>query len=110
MPVEADPRPVVSDLDYDANAGRFSAVLSVTGEAMEPVHMRVTGRVDDTVELPVATTRLLAGSVLRAEDVHMARVHARVLRGEVVHRRGRCDRHAGEAADRRRASRCDWAS
>ena len=78
VPVEADPRPVVSDLDYDANAGRFSAVLSVTGEAMEPMHMRVTGRVDDTVELPVATTRLLAGSVLRAEDVHMARVHIAV--------------------------------
>ena len=48
--------------------------------------MRVTGRVDDTVELPVATTRLLAGSVLRAEDVHMARVHMAVMRGEVVRR------------------------
>ena len=86
MPFEADPRPVVSDLDYDASAGRFSAVLSVTGEAMEPIHLRITGRVDDTVELPVATTRLLAGSVLRADDVHMARVHTTVVRGEVVRR------------------------
>ena len=35
-----------------------------------------TGRVDDTVELPVATTRLLAGSVLRAERrAHGARAH-----------------------------------
>ncbi len=75
MPFEADPRPVVSDLDYDADAGRFSAMLSVTGEAMEPIHLRVAGRVDDTVELPVATARLPAGSVLRADDVHMARVH-----------------------------------
>ena len=88
VPDEADPRPVVSDLDYDANAGRFSAALSVAGRAMEPIHMRVTGRVDDTVELPVATARLSAGSVLRAEDVHMARVHLAVLRGEVVHRPG----------------------
>ena len=85
VPFESDPRPVVSDLDYDANAGRFSALLSIAGEAMEPIHMRVTGRVDDTVELPVATTRLPAGSVLRAEDVHIARVHMSVLRGEVVH-------------------------
>jgi flagella basal body P-ring formation protein FlgA len=46
----------------------------------------VTGRVDDTVELPVATTKVLAGSVLRAEDVRMARVHMTVLRGEVVRR------------------------
>ena len=102
VPFESDPRPVVSDLDYDANAGRFSALLSVAGEAMEPIHMRVTGRVDDTVELPVATTRLLAGSVLRAEDVHMARVHMAVTarRGGAPARR--CDRHAVEAADRRR--------
>jgi flagella basal body P-ring formation protein FlgA len=88
VPFESDPHAVVSDLDYDANAGRFSAVLSVSGEAMEPIHLRVTGRVDDTVELPVATTRLLAGSVLRTEDVRMARVHMAVVRGEVVHRPG----------------------
>ena len=102
VPFEADPRPVVSDLDYDANAGRFSAVLSIAGEAMEPIHLRVTGRVDDTVELPVATTRLLAGSVLRAEDVHMARVHTSVIRGEVVRRPGDAIGMQAEAADRRR--------
>jgi flagella basal body P-ring formation protein FlgA len=86
VPFEADPRPVVSDLDYDPNAGRFSAVLSVTGEAMEPIHLRIAGRVDETVELPVTAARLLAGSVLRAEDLHMARVHTSLLRGEIVHR------------------------
>jgi flagella basal body P-ring formation protein FlgA len=85
VPFESDPRPVVSDLEYDANAGRFSAALSIAGEAMEPIHMRVTGRVDDTVEVPVATARLLAGSVLRAEDMQIARVHMSLLRGEVVH-------------------------
>jgi len=86
VPFEAAPRPVVSDLDYDTNAGRFNAVLSITGEAMEPLHLRVAGRVDDTVEVPVATTRLLAGSVLRPNDVRMARVHTAMLRGEVAHR------------------------
>jgi flagella basal body P-ring formation protein FlgA len=86
VPFEAEPRPVVSDLDYDANAGRFSAVLSITGEAMEPINMRLVGRVDDTVELPVATMRLVAGAVVRPEDVHMARVHTTLVRGEVVHR------------------------
>jgi flagella basal body P-ring formation protein FlgA len=86
VPFEADPQPVVADLDYDADAGRFSAMVSVTGESMEPLHLRVTGRADDTVELPVATARLLAGSVLRADDVHMARVHTAMLRGEMVRR------------------------
>ena len=86
VPLEADPRPVVSDLDYEPNAGRFSAVLSITGTAMEPIHMRLAGRVDDTIDLPVATTRLLAGSVLRAEDIHIARVHTTLIRSEVVRR------------------------
>jgi flagellar basal body P-ring formation protein FlgA len=86
VPFEADPQPVVADLDYDADAGRFSAMVSVTGESMEPLHLRVTGRADDTVELPVATARLLAGSLLRADDVHMARVHTAMLRGEMVRR------------------------
>ena len=86
VPFEADPQPVVADLDYDADAGRFSAMVSVTGESMEPLHLRVTGRADDTVELPVATARLLAGSVLRADDVHMARVHTAMIRGEMVRR------------------------
>jgi flagella basal body P-ring formation protein FlgA len=88
VPEEADPRPVVSDLDYDADGGRFSAVLSVAGKEMDPIHMRVTGRVDDTMDVPVATTRLAAGSVLRAEDVHTARVHVDGLRGEVAHHPG----------------------
>lgn len=86
VPFEADPQPVVSDLDYDSSAGRFSAVLSVTGEAMDPINMRVVGRVDDTIELPVAATRLPAGAVLRAEDVHMARVRTSLVRGEVARR------------------------
>ena len=86
VPFEADPQPVVADLDYDVDAGRFSAMVSVTGESMEPLHLRVTGRADDTVELPVATARLLAGNVLRADDVHMARVHTAMIRGEMVRR------------------------
>lgn len=61
-------------------------MVSVTGESMEPLHLRVTGRADDTVELPVATARLLAGNVLRADDVHMARVHTAMIRGEMVRR------------------------
>jgi flagella basal body P-ring formation protein FlgA len=77
---------VVSDLDYDANGGRFTAMLSITGEAMEPINLRVAGHADDTIELPVASTRLAAGSVLRAEDVHMARVHTSMARGEMVRR------------------------
>jgi flagella basal body P-ring formation protein FlgA len=75
-------------MDYDANAGHFAAVLSITGEAMDPINLRLVGRVDDTIELPVATTRLLAGSVVHAEDAHIARVHTTSVRGEAAHRLG----------------------
>jgi flagella basal body P-ring formation protein FlgA len=86
IPFETDPRPVVSDLDYDPNGGRFTAMLSVTGEAMEPIHMRLVGQADDTVELPVAVARLGVGTVLREEDIHIARVHTSLARGDVVRR------------------------
>jgi flagellar basal body P-ring formation protein FlgA len=86
VPLEAKPRPVVSDLDYDAAGGRFSALLSIAGEAMEPIAMRVGGRVDDMMELPVTTRRLAAGAVIGNEDVHLGRVRTSLVHGEVVYR------------------------
>lgn len=86
IPFEAEPQPVVSDLDYDASAGRFAAMLSITGAGMEPIHLRLFGKVDDTIELPVASARLPAGAILHADDVHIARVRVSVVHGEVVHR------------------------
>jgi flagella basal body P-ring formation protein FlgA len=85
IPVAARPRPVASQLEYDSASGRFALLLSVTGVGMEPVNLRIAGHVDDTVELPVAAGRLLAGTVLRPSDVRLARVHVVLVRGEVVH-------------------------
>jgi flagella basal body P-ring formation protein FlgA len=83
---EAAVRPVVSQLDYDRNSGRFTAVLLLTGDGIEPVSTRIGGRVDELIELPVATSRLLAGTVLGADDVHIARVRTGLANGSVVHR------------------------
>jgi flagella basal body P-ring formation protein FlgA len=74
VPFEGTPRPVVSQLDYDRLSGRFSSVLSVTEDGIDPINTRLTGRVDEMVTLPVATARLAAGTVLRAEDIHIGRV------------------------------------
>ena len=85
VPVEARPKALASALDYDAASGRFSAMLSVTGDGMEPINLRLAGQVDDTIELPVAAGRLTAGTVLGADDVRMARVHVGMVHGEVLH-------------------------
>ena len=85
VPADATPRPVVAQLDYDSATGRFTAVLSVAGEGIDPINTRIGGHVDDTIELPVATTRLAAGTILRPEDVHVTRVLTSSVRSEVVH-------------------------
>jgi flagella basal body P-ring formation protein FlgA len=85
VPADAAPHAVATELDYEAGAGRFTSMLSVTGEGMEPLNLRLAGQVDDTIELPVAVARLPAGTMLRAEDVRMARVHVAMVHSEVLH-------------------------
>ena len=51
---------------------------------MNPIDTRVSGRVDEVVEAPVALTRLLPETVLRADDVRIARVRAATLQNEVA--------------------------
>jgi len=86
IPFDGAPHPLVSQLVYDRTSGRFTATLSVTGDGIEPINAALTGRVDEMIELPVATARLTAGTVLRAEDVHLARVHASAASHEVARR------------------------
>ena len=51
---------------------------------MNPIDTRISGRVDEVVEAPVALTRLLPETVLRADDVRIARVRAAALQNEVA--------------------------
>lgn len=85
VPAEASPQALATELDYEAGVGRFTAVLSVTGVGMELLNLRVGGQVDDTIELPVAVARLAAGTVVRADDVRLARVHVAMVHNEVLH-------------------------
>jgi flagella basal body P-ring formation protein FlgA len=86
VPFDAAPHPLVSQLAYDRAAGRFTAMLSVTTDNMDPINTPITGRVDEMIELPVTTARLPAGAVLRAEDIHLARVRAGMANREVARR------------------------
>jgi flagellar basal body P-ring formation protein FlgA len=84
VPVEATTISTVSQLEFDSNTGRFTAALTVTGEGINPIDTRIGGRVQEMVEAPVALTRLLPETVLRADDVKIARVRTAVLQSDVA--------------------------
>ena len=67
-------------------SSQFTAVLMLTGATIDPVAIPLSGRVETTLELPVATTRLPPGEVIGAADLRMARVRASLVTGEVARR------------------------
>ena len=84
VPVNATTAATVSQLEYDASSGRFTAALTVTADGMNPIDTRISGRANEVVEAPVAVTRLPPDTILRPEDIRMARVHTAVLPTEVA--------------------------
>ena len=84
VPTDVHATAEVGQLDYNATTGQFTAVLSVTAAGMSPGHTRLSGRVADVVELPVAVHRMMPGDVVGAADIQMARLHASAVRSEVA--------------------------
>lgn len=84
VPLDVAVVSTVSQLDYDSGTGRFAAVLTVTGQGMNPIDSPISGLVQQMVEAPVALTRLLPQTVLRADDVRIARVRAASLQNEIA--------------------------
>ena len=84
VPFDSIAVPTVSQLDYDRQSGRFTAILSVTGEGMNPINTRITGQVLEMADVPVAATRLLPETVLRADDVRIARIRAAFVAPDAV--------------------------
>ena len=71
----------VSQLSYEPEHGRFSALLSVSAPGMASVQARISGQVVPMVRTAVASHRLAPGSVLAAGDGQQARVRLASLRG-----------------------------
>ena len=76
VPIESAVTAIVAGMEYDPNTGRFAATLSVAGPGMEPVTSRIVGRADDMMEVPVATSRLAAGTLVQSGDLRLARVRS----------------------------------
>ncbi|MCW3475117.1 flagellar basal body P-ring formation chaperone FlgA [Limobrevibacterium gyesilva] len=81
---ESHPRSTMEQLDYDAASGRFTGLLAVTGDGMPMLRMRLSGTLQEMIELPVPVRRLLPGSIIQPGDLRMTRLRAGLARGEVV--------------------------
>ena len=83
--VEARVEIAVEQLEYDATTGRFAATIAVNGTGISSQKIRVAGTVIEMVEIPVLTHRLLAGSVVRVDDVQLTRMRIGPQTNDVAH-------------------------
>jgi flagella basal body P-ring formation protein FlgA len=81
LPSGTAPHVEIGQVSYDAVSGKFEAQLVVTAADLAPVRERLAGSVISIVEAAVLTRHMRPGTVLRTEDVRVARVHAGLLRG-----------------------------
>jgi flagella basal body P-ring formation protein FlgA len=84
VPTEASPSVAVEQADYEGTSGRFTGVVLISGPAMAPLRLRLSGQVNEIVHVLVPLHRLPAGTVLRAGDLTPAAVRAASVRGDVV--------------------------
>jgi len=82
VPLGVEPRPMVAQLDFSANTGRFTAVLSIVADGMDPLSARIGGTAETLIEVPVLTARLPAGAVLRPRDLRLARIGLSQVKGD----------------------------
>ena len=84
VPAVGTSAPVVTQLDYDPDMGRFTALLSVGGASVDPISFRISGEVADVIAIPVAVTRLAAGTVPGPDDIRMTRVRVNLVHTEIA--------------------------
>ena len=84
VPLNGVAAPVVTQLDFDRELGRFTALLSIGGPTMEPTALRISGEVADVIAVPVAVMRLSAGAVPGPDDIRIARVRVNLVHTEVA--------------------------
>jgi flagellar basal body P-ring formation protein FlgA len=76
VPQQSAAEAVIEQMDYDAGSGRFSAVLAVSAADMPIQRQRLAGRALESIEVPVATRRLVPGVAIGPGDLRTARLRA----------------------------------
>ncbi len=81
LPAGSSATPAVSQLSYDPQAARFTALVSVAVPDAEAIQIRVSGQVIPMAITAITAARLPPGHLVTASDVRPARVRAALLRG-----------------------------
>lgn len=76
VPSDAPFTTQITSVQIDPTDHQFSAVLSITGETIDPISVPIGGRVENTMRVVVATGRLPGGTVLQPQDLRLASVRA----------------------------------
>ncbi len=84
FPLGAPPTVDFSGTGFDPATGRFTTLLTVTAEGVSATQMRLSGRVQEMIELPVSRRALAANEVLTAADLHWSRLRVGLARGDVL--------------------------
>ena len=74
----------VSQLDFDGDSGRFTALVNVVADGAPAAQMRLSGRMLEMTELPVPRRRMMPGDVVRLDDLEWIRLRAAQAKGDVV--------------------------
>ena len=84
LPAGSIAEPSISQLSYDPQATRFSALVTVAVPDSESIELRVSGQVVPMAIAAIAATRLAPGHVVQDGEVREARVRASLLHGAIA--------------------------
>lgn len=84
LPADAAPDLAVEDITYDARRGRFTAVLAVYAEGADDRRIRITGQLQEMVDVPVLARAVAPGDVIGADDIRWIAQRSRGLQRNIV--------------------------
>lgn len=84
VPIDAQLQIGVRDLSYDSRYKRFTATVEVPANSPSASRMRVTGRVIQTVDVPVLARQIGRGDVINAHDITWTKVREDAIRRDIV--------------------------
>ncbi len=94
LPTNVTPSLDFSAVTFDPASGRFTTMLLVTAEGVSPVQLRLSGRVQEMVVLPVPRRAMMPGEVVVAADFQWTRMRVGLARGELVRQPGQAEGQA----------------